>query len=423
MRKGIKVSASLVAASGLLGAMALSIGAAPAQAAPATPADYAPVANDVVGVGSDTLQFILDFGLDGDVSGDTGYNDAGNLYKAVSFDATADSNARAAYLNNSTDTNLLPLDPTVVLRGGTYPVQRPNGSGAGISAMLADTAVADPTINFVRMSSAPTTAEAAQAVTNGWQGLQEFVLGTENLEMAADSTATNSPAGLSAQQLVAIYQCTDTTWNQVGGTSTDHIIPIIPQSGSGTRSVFLSDLQAANGGTAITLGSCVVTGEENDPTAITGLSTVTTNPNGGTCTPNCSADAIEPFSGSRLNLWEGLSGNTTYGSNPSNGYFHNPTVAYPGGAVLTPGISLLTGTPSDGNPLYDHVRDLYVVYRWTDQISTTPWQPGGTLNWAQTLFCNPGGATPFFQTPAGKTLIAEAGANPATQSCLTSPLT
>ena len=60
---------------------------------------------------------------------------------------------------------------------------------------------------------------------------------------------------------------------------------------------------------------------------------------------------------------------------------------------------------------------LNVVYRVSDQNSTIPWQPGGTLNWAQTLFCDPGGPTPYFVTPEGQLLIAEAGANPVNQSC------
>jgi len=424
VRKRSKLSVSLGAVCTVVGAMALTVGVAlPAQAAPAVRADYAPNNNDIVGDGSDTLQFIVDFGADGDVSGDTGYNSAGNLYKLVSMDATADSNARYSWANGSTLLVPVPLNPTAVYRAQTYPVQRINGSGAGINALLADTAAADPRIDFARMSSNPTTAEGATAVTNGWQGLQDFVLGTEHLREAAASPTTNSPTGLSAQQLVAIYQCTDTAWNQVGGTSTDKIIPIIPQAGSGTRNTFLADLQAANGGVAITLGGCVSTGEENDPTAITSLSSTTTDPNGGTCTPNCSADAIEPFSGARLDLWSGLSGNITFGSNPGTGYFHTPATAYPGGAALAPGIAQLVGVPSDSNPVYNDTRNLNVVYRWTDQISSTPWQPGGTLNWAKTLFCNPGGPTPFFQTPAGKTLIAEAGGDPSTQSCLTSPLT
>ncbi|HEX9033864.1 MAG TPA: substrate-binding domain-containing protein [Streptosporangiaceae bacterium] len=420
MRKRTKMSASLAAACTVLSATALSVSAAlPAQAASA---DYQPNANDIVGDGSDTLQFIVNFAADGDPAGDAGYNSAGNLYKLVSIDATADSNARASWANGSTLQTPVSLLPTAVYRAGTFPVQRINGSGAGINALLADTAPADPRIDFARMSSNPTTAQGATAVTNGWQGLQDFVLGTEHLREAAASTS-NAPAGLSAQQLVAIYQCTATSWNQVGGTSTDKIIPIIPQSGSGTRNTFLADLQAANGGTAITLGGCVTTGEENDPVAITSL-TGTANPNGGTCTPNCSADAIEPFSGARLNLWAGTSGNTTFGTNPGIGYFHSPSTSYPGATTaLAPGIVQLTGTPSDANAVYNDTRNLNIVFRWTDQISTTPWQPGGTLNWAKTLFCNPGGPTPFFQTAAGKTLIAEAGADPSTQSCLSSPLT
>jgi hypothetical protein len=399
VRKRTKLSVGLLTASATLGALVLS--ALPASAATA---DYAPGAHDVVGVGSDTLQFILDFGDDGDAVGDEGFNGAGNSYKVVSVDATADSNARAAYLNNSSDSSLLPLDPTVVLRAGSYPVERPNGSGAGISALLADTSNADPYIDFVRMSSAPTTTEEGDASSEGFGGLQIVTLGNENLEIATALTTNAVP--LSAQQLVKIYSA---TWNQVGGTSTDAIIPAIPQAGSGTRSVFLGDLQTANGGTAITLGSCVVTVEENDPTGITG----NTDP----------ADVIDPFSGSRLNLWNGVSGDTTIQPSSGVGYFHNPTVAYPGGASLAPGVQLISsGTPSDGNKFYDDNRNLYVVYRWNDQISTTPWQPGGKLNWAQTLFCNPGGATPFFDTGPGQALIAQAGANPSF-SCLTTPAT
>jgi hypothetical protein len=408
--------------------MALSVSAAlPAQAAST---DYQPGTFDVVGDGSDTLQFVVDFGADGDISGDPGYNFAGNKYKLASIDATADSNARLAYANGSTITTPLQLFPTAVYRAGSFPVQRINGSGAGINALLADTTVADPHIDFARMSSNPTTAQGATAVTNGWQGLQQFVLGVEHLRAAA-ATTTNAP-GLTALVLAHIYQCDTgfTTWNAagIGGTSADTIIPVLPQSGSGTRNTFLADLATALGVPSITVGGCVHISEENDPTAITSLASTTVNPNGGTCTPNCSADAIEPFSGARLNLWSGLSGNTTFGANPGVGYFHDPTVAYPGGAALVPGITQLTATPpaaqGTGAVAYNDTRNLNIVYRWIDQISTTPWQPNTALNWAQTLFCNPGGATvPYFQSPAGKALIAEAGADPSTQSCLTTPLT
>ncbi len=398
MRNRTRLSRSRMAASIALATVAFSLGV-PLAAAPPARADYAPQANDVVGVGSGLLQPLLDFGDDGDPEGDTGYNTAGNLYKVVGIDATADANGRAAYLNNSTTASPLPLDPTVVLRGGTYPVERPATGAAGIAALLADTSPADPLINFAMTTSPPTATQIAQATSNGWGGLQTVGLGEEELEMVADQAATNAPPGLSAQQLVQIYQCQDTQWTQVGGTSANTIIPAIPPPGSETRSTFLNDLQAANGGTPITLGACVITVAENDPTGVT-----------GNADP---ADVIEPFDTSLLNLWNGTSGDTDVGSDPDTGYFHDPTAAYPGGASLSAGVVQLDGAPSDDNPDYDDIRSLYVVYRSTDQDSTTPWQPGGTLNWAQTLFCDPGGPTPFFASAAGQILIAEAGIAPA----------
>ena len=78
-------------------------------------ADLAPSSSDIVGVGSDTLQYMLDFGADGDLNGNLGYNPS-KLARLVSIDATPDSNARAGYLNGSTNASLLPLNPTVVLR-------------------------------------------------------------------------------------------------------------------------------------------------------------------------------------------------------------------------------------------------------------------------------------------------------------------
>ena len=59
---------------------------------------------------------------------------------------------------------------------------------------------------------------------------------------------TTNAVPLSAQQLKAIYSCTDTTWTSVGGTSGNTIIPIIPQVGSGTRTTFLADIGLTDAG-------------------------------------------------------------------------------------------------------------------------------------------------------------------------------
>jgi ABC-type phosphate transport system substrate-binding protein len=407
-------------------AMSLSLTAPPAFA------DYAPVAKDVVGVGSDTVQYASDFVADGDFLGDVGYNTAGNKYKVVNFDATPDANARLAYGPDGLGPNCAPgtggtagtgnanskhadspcgLNPTVVLQAGLSPVQRPNGSGGGAKAIATDTA---HLIDYSRASS-------AQGATLGG-GFDSITIGTDPLAML--SSNTSHAVALSAAQLKLIYACTDTTWTQVGGGSGNTIIPILPQVGSGTRSSFLSAIGNP------TLGGCVQTAEENDPLAIAAQSS-----------PD---DAIEPMSGGRLNMFLGKKGNGTSTGLP--GYFKDASCSLnainastPSGCAaannsLTPDVKLwTTGSPSDAGALFDISRPLYVYFRDADVNSATPFQPGGTLNWVRTLLYNPcpdsppvagdgcttvGGNTfgpggaPFYAKSLGQSLISAAGISP-----------
>jgi ABC-type phosphate transport system substrate-binding protein len=357
-------------------------------------ADVAPQGGDVVGVGSDTVQYLADFGADGDYVGDAGYNAAGNVNRLVNFDATPDANARAGYLNGSTNAVLAPLNPTIVLRAGTTPIQRPNGSGAGINALIADHA---GSINYIRMSRAPKAAEQTAATNSAGVGsLRVVQISTDGLQLAV-TTGTHA-VPLSAQELVSIYSGTVTTWNQLPGNaagSTATIHPRIPQSGSGTRSSFLADLQAANGGTAVTLGANVTTVEENDPYSLYLADSPSSTPD---------VDAIAPFSSGRLALYLGSNGNP--------GYFHDPSVVYPGSAsALVPAVALQAGTPADSNALYNDQRGLFIVFRNSDYTSAAPFQAGSAKNWVNTLFAAPSG-TPYFKGSAGSALIAAAGATP-----------
>ena len=235
-------------------------------------ADYAPQPGDVVGVGGDTPQYALQFGADGDTGGDLGFNSAGAYNRLVTFNATADGNGRSAYTNSATTgTASVALNPTDVLRAGTVPVQRVQSSGASITALLADTSSPE-TINFVFSASEPTAAQQSQAGTHGWGYLHVVEIGTDSVQIAADSTATNAPSGLSVADLLKIYTGAYTTWNQIPGNSggsTDTIVPLIPPSGSSIYKTFIADLTTANGGTAPTLSGSVKTVEQNDPTAIT----------------------------------------------------------------------------------------------------------------------------------------------------------
>jgi ABC-type phosphate transport system substrate-binding protein len=344
-------------------------------------ADLAPSTSDVIGIGSDTVQNITNFLADGDNVGGSGYNSTGPKNRLVSFDATPDQNDRAGYLNGSTNASLKALNPTIVLRQGLQPVQRPNGSGAGINALLAD---GGHVLDYVRMSRLPTVAEQNTATAKAGVGALRVVkIATDDLQIAVNKTASNAPAaGLTAAQLVGIYQCTTTDWATVGGTAGTPI-PIIPQTGSGTRSSFLADLQAANGGTAVTLGGCVVTTEENDPTSIT-----------GSASP---VNTIAPFSAGRKALYD-------------SGYFNNPANAFQATQVpLTSGVNLLPG-----GTMYHNNRNLYIVFRNSDVTSTKKFQPGGAVNWANDLFV---GTSPFVTSDAGIADISDAGGVPAYSNC------
>ena len=422
-----KLKLALVAATAMTVAM-------PLLASPAF-ADYAPSSNDAVGVGSDTVQYAMDFLSDGDALGDAGYNTAGQVNKIVDFDATPDANARLAYGNPGVGTGSCPpglggtagtgnqttshtdqpctLNPTIVLRAGLQPVQRPNGSGAGGAAGEADT---HHYIDFVRASSAQGSTLQGGSPSVTWDSI---TLGQDPLAMLETTTPTSNAVPLSTAQLNAIYSCTDTTWTQVGGTSSDTIIPVIPQVGSGTRKSFLANIGNP------TLGPCVQTGEENDPYALAAQARP--------------QDAIEPMSGGRLNLFKGI-----YGAGGSTGlpYFTDPSCpveatspapACTTGKTLNPTVQqILTGTPSDNGALYDVNRPLYVYFRDTDINSSKIFEPGGTLNFVRAVLYNPcpgvngntaqcvtiggvqygPGGQPYMASSAGQGLISASGINP-----------
>jgi hypothetical protein len=342
-------------------------------------ADVQPRSTDAVGVGSDTVQYVVDFLADGDQNANPGYNTGNTSRRVFSFDATADASGRAAYLNSTT--TLLPN--SIVLRAGSNPSTRPNGSSAGISALIGDSS---HKIDFVRASRLPTAAEqtnAKAAASFGGLGIHVFQIATDGLQIAVNNTGTgtltNAPASLSCTDLVGIYSGTSKKWGDVAGYSgpapADGIVPVLPQAGSGTAKDFIKDLTACNGGTVFNLAPNLVTSEEHDPTGITGIP-AHTDINGN---PVSKLDGIAPFSTGRNNLI-------------NSGYF---------GTTPAPNtVSLLGGTS------YILNRSLYILCRDADVASTTPFQLGGTLNLAKTLFALP---TSFFNKGANAAQYTSAG--------------
>jgi ABC-type phosphate transport system substrate-binding protein len=431
---------------GLSVSLALSLGMV-VMAQTAARADYAPSFSDVVGVGSDTVQYAMDFLADGFITGAPGYNGIGNLNRLVNLDATADANARVAYANNGIGTgtchpgegaaagtgndttdhanNTCFLNPTVVLRAGLNPVLRLNGSGAGYDGFLRDT---HHYLDYTRSSTCQGSGTGCRGKST--TGIDSVQLGNDPFAILTASTSNAVP--LSASQLKLIYSANTGSclhWNDpaIGGSSTDQIVAIVPQTASGTFSSFSSSIGLT------TLGTCPLQFEENDPTAITaqGANAI---------------DAIMPMSGGRLNLFQGKLGNGS--ANGVGGYFLDPScgleVTTPAACVspanvINPSVTLVTtgtptGTPAPG-VLWNITRPLYVYFRDADVGNTTPFgtdhpfQPGSTLNWVRTLFYNPcssgqsscvtiggvmygPGGKPYIATSAGQALISDAGIAP-----------
>jgi ABC-type phosphate transport system substrate-binding protein len=411
-------------------------------------ADYAPSSNDVVGVGSDTLQAGIDFVADGDHLGDSGYN-AGKRNKFISIDATADANTRLAYspqgVSDNSATACAPgtgakqgtgnqntnhkdqpcvLNPTVVLRSGTSPILRPNGSGAGYNLLKADT---DTGTGLSKFNLVDFARRSSQAGANALFDSIQF--GNDPLGMLT-SVTTHATKTLSVAQLKSIYNCTLTDWGVAnGGAATGQPIkPLIPQLGSGTRSYFLGAIGLTEGTLGTTCGITAV--EENDPEAIDASS----DP----------INAIEPMSQSRLFLFQGKTADGTLAGSPNGvgGYFHDsscvglssdancPQTTQPAGTagaltygpVLAPNVKLWTTAdpaPSDGTAAFFPTRPLYVYFRHADIASTKAFQPGDSRNWVKTMLYNPGGPTPYLCNGTGQALIAASGITPV--SCVYTP--
>jgi ABC-type phosphate transport system substrate-binding protein len=136
-------------------------------------------------------------------------------------------------------------------------IARPNGTGQGKSALLTNTT--DPTnskyycVDYARAASPRSSSDPACSTG----GICYVSLAGDAVTWAvrdAASGGTDAPKSLTPAQLVKIFECKDTNWKQVGGTSAP-IQAYLPQTSSGTRTFWL--LALGGGTTAITPGSCV----------------------------------------------------------------------------------------------------------------------------------------------------------------------
>ncbi|HEY0450037.1 hypothetical protein [Actinophytocola sp.] len=189
---------------------------------------YLPDANDVVGVGSDTTQYVV--------------NSAAQAQSAPTPDVRL-----ASFNATKPGTEKNPGGPTtgdpIAIRPGTT-IPRPDGSSAGINALIST-----PQLDFARSSRARGSAPAEA-------NLYFIPALTDGLSYIVDDTAGADIRNLDATELAAIYRCTDTRG----------YAPKLPQTGSGTRSFFLGQI----GVTDAQVGACVQIVQEHDAAPVNG---------------------------------------------------------------------------------------------------------------------------------------------------------
>ncbi|MBC7632221.1 Ig-like domain repeat protein [Aeromicrobium sp.] len=255
----IRQRVSLVAVGALVATAALTAGLATSASAASPPTIYDPsfipdAGTDLVGVGSDTTEIVMHYLSEGH-AGVAGFNFEKSSNRLASFAALSDT-------------------PTIVLRSGEAPVNRPNGSGNGKKTLYGPGN--NVSVNFARSSSSLNTAEDSA-------GLRQFPFAVDGLKLAVSKTASNAPASISPAEMVKIYDGTYHVWGDIPGYAgpapTALIKPYVPQSGSGTYSFFVAQLQAANSGVAVNISGNSETQEHSDvdvkdnPNAIVPFST------------------------------------------------------------------------------------------------------------------------------------------------------
>lgn len=232
-------------------AAAIGMAASMTTALADPPAGVTPKNNAIVGTGSDTTQLVLD-----QLSADWRKNHASAARQWYSFDATG----------SATIQEKVGCDPNRT---------RPNGSGAGIAELEANLRPSGTTgywcVDYARSSRARQSTAPADPNT-----IIFLPFAIDGVTWSADKLTgtTHAPTSLTPAQLGAIYNCDGSTlpgghsgpvtWKELGGSSSHQVIPVIPQSSSGTRSFFLKSIGVT------TPGSCVVptdnSVEENEGT-------------------------------------------------------------------------------------------------------------------------------------------------------------
>jgi hypothetical protein len=207
-------------------------------------------------------------------------------------------------------------DPVTTKQGCTA-IPRPHGSSEGIAALAENTTdPGDPSVYCIDFARSVRGRQATDP-SYGPGGVAFVTLAKTAVTWAtrdAASGGTDAPKSLTAAQLNGIYQCTITSWGQVGGAADAPIHPFLPQIGSETRTDFLNAIGVSSPGGCVSDDNDILAENEgvnpvlDDPNAVVPYSIAAylaqayhsaacLNTN---CTPGSSGQACVPAGGQDL---------------------------------------------------------------------------------------------------------------------------
>jgi ABC-type phosphate transport system substrate-binding protein len=187
-----------------------------------------PGENDAVGVGSDTITPLTD-------------------QLAHDYNGTVSASATHEYSWDAVNPINGGIGDKIAEKADCPVIVRPDGSSAGITQLATFTkSTSGPfCTNFARSSRPRATTDPPFAAG----GVAFAALAGDAVSWSTQST-TNAPASLTVAQLHAIYTCTDTNWNQVGGKNAP-IKAFLPQNGSGTLAFWLAAIGVTTPGPCV----------------------------------------------------------------------------------------------------------------------------------------------------------------------------
>ena len=243
MRKLTRVMAGFASVAAAAALMAGSVTAASADPIASNGKAVAPAYYDIVGVGSNTTEYVMDqFSIN--------YNKTVKVHNAAHpFFYSWDALPKGANAAN----------PAFKIRPktGCTVIGRPDGSGAGLKELdknQKDGKTGHYCIDYGRSSG----GRSSTSPKEGPGGVIYVAFAKDAITWAVDSASHDAPATLNTAQLKGIFTCATKNWNQVGGKNAP-IKVYLPQAGSGTLSTWEKFMGIT------TLGSCVNQAPEERP--------------------------------------------------------------------------------------------------------------------------------------------------------------